>query len=84
MFKTCGNIVFSLLKCCEVFSTRQAYNIIGLLNYVNNHQFFNKPSITNQQSYPHQKITNSPLFEQVFYPVSTTPITIRTKLRKDF
>lgn len=82
MCKGCGNAVQSLLKGRGVLPTLVPTGSTILAKPAHNPQVFHISSQIHSQNSPHPKTTTSPLFEQVFYPVSTEPIITKKRLRK--
>jgi len=71
-----------MLKNCGIFSTRIDLFLNRFFNYVYSFKVFNILSKIDSQKYPQQKILTLPLFEYIFYPISTGPIITKTKLKK--
>lgn len=82
MCKSCGKPASKLLKLCANLSTITMRIVARLMCAMENHQLISKLSRTHSHGYPHAKLLLFPLFEQLLYPVSTTPIITKTNLRK--
>lgn len=78
MCKNCVVIVFWLFKYCVSLFTGKDLFSSSLNKTVNNIKFFHISLADKQHTNPQDLLVFSLLFEQVFYPVSTTPIIIRT------
>lgn len=74
MCKACGYMVQSLLKLSGWLSTQLRLFVRVVAAGMDNPLVVRILSKIRSHGYAQQKIIYSPLFEQVLYPVSTTPI----------
>ena len=79
MFKTCVKAVDCLRKGWGLVSTVNRSLAIKLFTAMDNSQVVRNSSQIDTHRYTQAKIVISPLFEQVLYPVSTTPIIMKTR-----
>lgn len=79
MFKTCAQTVEGMFKGWARSSTFIGPNITSPQSPMEKSRLISNLSQTHSHRYTQVKSFISPLFEQVFYPVSTTPII--TKMR---
>ena len=78
MFKTCVKAVDCLRKGWGLVSTVNHSLVIKLFTAMDNSQVVRNSSQIDTHRYAQAKYIISPLFEQVLYPVSTTPIIMKT------
>lgn len=78
MCKACGYAADALLRSGYKLSTDIHSQHAGLAWLMDIHRLISNLSITNPHHYPQSKPHTSPLFEKVFYPVSTAPIITTT------
>ena len=79
MFKTCVKAVDCLRKGWGLVSTVNRRLAIKLSTAMDNSQVVRNSSQIDTQRYAQAKTVILPLFEQVLYPVSTTPIIMKTR-----
>ena len=79
MFKTCVKAVDCLRKGWGLVSTVNRRFAIKLFTAMDNSQVVRNSSHIDTHRYAQAKTVISPLFEQVLYPVSTTPIIMKTR-----
>ena len=79
MFKTCVKAVDCLRKGWGLVSTVNYRLAIKLFTAMDNSQVVRNSSQIDTHRYAQAKTVISPLFEQVLYPVSTTPIIMKTR-----
>ena len=79
MFKTCVKAVDCLRKGWGLVSTVNRRLAIKLSTAMDNSQVVRNSSQIDTQRYTQAETVISPLFEQVLYPVSTTPIIMKTR-----
>ena len=79
MFKTCVKAVDCLRKGWGLVSTVNRRLAIKLFTAMDNSQVVRNSSQIDTQRYTQAETVISPLFEQVLYPVSTTPIIMKTR-----
>ena len=79
MFKTCVKAVDCLRKGWGLVSTVDRGLATKLFTAMDNSQVVRNSSQTDTHRYAQAKTVISPLFEQVLYPVSTTPIIMKTR-----
>ena len=79
MFKACVKAVDCLRKGWGLVSTVNNSLAIKLFTAMDNSQVVRNSSQIDTHHYAQAKIVISPLFEQVLYPVSTTPIIMKTR-----
>ncbi len=79
MFKTCVKAVDYLSKGWGLVSTVNYRLAIKLFTAMDNSQVVRNSSHIDTHRYAQAKTVISPLFEQVLYPVSTTPIIMKTR-----
>ena len=79
MFKTCVKAVDCLRKGWGLVSTVNHSLAIKLFMAMDNSQVVRNSSQIDTQRYTQAETVISPLFEQVLYPVSTTPIIMKTR-----
>lgn len=79
MFKTCVKAVDCLRKGWGLVSTVNHRLAIKLFTAMDNSQVVRNSSNIDTHRYAQAKTVISPLFEQVLYPVSTTPIIMKTR-----
>ena len=79
MFKACVKAVDCLRKGWGLVSTENRSLVAKLFTTMDNSQFISNSSHTDTHRYAQAKTVISPLFEQVLYPVSTTPIIMKTR-----
>ena len=79
MFKTCVKAVDCLRKGWGLVSTVNNSLAIKLFTAMDKSQVVRNSSQIDTHRYTQAKIVISPLFEQVLYPVSTTPIIMKTR-----
>ena len=79
MFKTCVKAVDCLRKGWGLVSTVNHSLAIKLFMAMDNSQVVRNSSNIDTHRYAQAKTVILPLFEQVLYPVSTTPIIMKTR-----
>ena len=79
MFKTCVKAVDCLRKGWGLVSTVNNSLAIKLFTAMDNSQVVRNSSNIDTHRYAQAKTVILPLFEQVLYPVSTTPIIMKTR-----
>lgn len=79
MFKTCVKAVDCLRKGWGLVSTVNHGLAIKLFTAMDNSQVVRNSSNIDTHRYAQAKTVILPLFEQVLYPVSTTPIIMKTR-----
>ena len=79
MFKTCVKAVDCLRKGWGLVSTVNPRLAIKLFTAMDNSQVVRNSSNIDTHRYAQAKTVILPLFEQVLYPVSTTPIIMKTR-----
>ena len=79
MFKTCVKAVNCLRKGWGLVSTVNQRLAIKLFTAMDNSQVVRNSSNIDTHRYAQAKTVILPLFEQVLYPVSTTPIIMKTR-----
>lgn len=79
MFKTCVKAVDCLRKGWGLVSTVNRRLAIKLFTTMDNSQVVRNSSHIDTHRYAQAKTVILPLFEQVLYPVSTTPIIMKTR-----
>ena len=79
MFKTCVKAVDCLRKGWGLESTVNRRLAIKLFTAMDNSQVVRNSSQIDTHRYAQAKTVILPLFEQVLYPVSTTPIIMKTR-----
>lgn len=79
MFKTCVKAVDCLRKGWGLESTVNRRLAIKLFTAMDNSQVVRNSSNIDTHRYAQAKTVILPLFEQVLYPVSTTPIIMKTR-----
>ena len=79
MFKTCVKAVDCLRKGWGLVSTVDRGLATKLFTTMDKSQVVRNSSQIDTHRYAQAKTVNSPLFEQVLYPVSTTPIIMKTR-----
>ena len=79
MFKTCVKAVDCLRKGWGLVSTVNRGLATKLFTAMDNSQVVRNSSNIDTQRYAQAKTVILPLFEQVLYPVSTTPIIMKTR-----
>ena len=79
MFKTCVKAVDCLRKGWGLVSTVNRRLAIKLSTAMDNSQVVHNSSNIDTHRYAQAKTVILPLFEQVLYPVSTTPIIMKTR-----
>lgn len=79
MFKTCVKAVDCLRKGWGLVSTVNRRLAIKLFTTMDNSQVVRNSSNIDTHRYAQAKTVILPLFEQVLYPVSTTPIIMKTR-----
>ena len=79
MFKTCVKAVDCLRKGWGLVSTVNHSLAIKLFMAMDNSQVVRNSSQIDTHRYAQAKTVILPLFEQVLYPVSTTPIIMKTR-----
>lgn len=79
MFKTCVKAVDCLRKSWGLVSTENRSLVAKLFTTMDNSQVISNYSQIDTHRYAQAKTVISPLFEQVLYPVSTTPIIMKTR-----
>ena len=79
MFKTCVKAVDCLRKGWGLVSTVNNSLAIKLFTAMDNSQVVRNSSQIDTHRYAQAKTVILPLFEQVLYPVSTTPIIMKTR-----
>ena len=79
MFKTCVKAVDCLRKGWGLVSTVNYRFAIKLFTAMDNSQVVRNSSNIDTHRYAQAKTVILPLFEQVLYPVSTTPIIMKTR-----
>ena len=79
MFKTCVKAVDCLRKGWGLVSTVNRRLAIKLSTAMDNSQVVRNSSNIDTHRYAQAKTVILPLFEQVLYPVSTTPIIMKTR-----
>ena len=82
MFKSCVKAADYLLISGELTSTHLAYKNYSQYRAMDKSQVISILSKIISQTYTHSKSAISPLFEQLLYPVSKAPITMKKRLRK--
>ena len=79
MFKTCVKAVDCLRKGWGLVSTVDRGLATKLFTAMDNSQVVRNSSQIDTHRYAQAKTVILPLFEQVLYPVSTTPIIMKTR-----
>ena len=79
MCKYCGKYANFLLSTCEPLSTVRSGILSFVLDAMDKSRLLPAKPATNQQRYPQEKLLFLPLFEHIFYPVSTAPIIVSTR-----
>lgn len=79
MCKYCGKAEERLLVACDHSSTEKPYNLNKADSYMDKSWFLHRTIHNKQQAYEQPKDQKLPLFEHIFYTVSTAPIIIRTR-----
>ena len=79
MFKTCVKAVDCLRKGWGLVSTVNRRLAKKLFTAMDNSQVVRNSSNIDTHRYAQAKTVILPLFEQVLYPVSTTPIIMKTR-----
>ena len=79
MFKTCVKAVDCLRKGWGLVSTVDRGLATKLFTAMDNSQVVRNSSNIDTHRYAQAKTVILPLFEQVLYPVSTTPIIMKTR-----
>ena len=79
MYKTCVKAVDCLRKGWGLVSTVNRRLAIKLSTAMDNSQVVHNSSNIDTHRYAQAKTVILPLFEQVLYPVSTTPIIMKTR-----
>ena len=79
MFKTCVKAVDCLRKGWGLVSTVDRDLATKLFTAMDNSQVVRNSSQIDTHRYAQAKTVILPLFEQVLYPVSTTPIIMKTR-----
>ena len=79
MCKTCGMAAKNLLSSCVCLSTLSVDKLRADSGYMDKSHTIHKLIPTNPQVNTQPKLPISPLFEHIFYPVSTGPTITTTR-----
>ncbi len=82
MFSSCGKIVQTWLKAYGTISTHSSVLRTRLYKTMDKRLIINRFIQQLTTTIPQLKIQLSPLFEHIFYPVSTTPIITKTRYER--
>lgn len=82
MCRICVKHVLKLSKSCGLLSTIHSHQQRSIQQPANNSPVLRFLSNIHPLAFPQRKLLFLPLFEQVFYPVSTAPIIMKMRLKR--